>query len=119
MNDRSATEAEKQSRLEAIQMALQEAALLPLSVAEHCLTVMQLAVQVISIGSVNAASDAAVSGLMAQAALQGALYNVQINLNSIKDQDFTSRIGSKVSQLRKEAAEVYQTLMISAGRIIG
>ena len=79
---------EKSKRLATIQQSMKKAALLPLAVAGDCLEALKLAHRILPIGNANAASDAAVAGLMAYAAIQGALYNVKINLGFIKDTDF-------------------------------
>ena len=47
-------------------------------------------------GNINAITDVGVGTLLAYAGLEGALFNVTINLNSIKDQDFKDEIGAKV-----------------------
>ncbi|KKM12791.1 hypothetical protein SY88_01565 [Clostridiales bacterium PH28_bin88] len=82
------SEEEKTKRSEAIQEALKRAALLPLEVARHCLAVMELSKTAVTLGNPNALSDAGVSMLMAYAGLQGAVFNVEINLGGIKDPGF-------------------------------
>jgi len=46
-------------------------------------------------GNPNALSDGGVAALMAFAGLQGAIFNVQINLGSIKDQQFVQIMQEK------------------------
>lgn len=58
-----------------------------------------MAQRVLVIGNANAASDAAVAGLMAHAGLHGALYNVRINLASIKDENFIAAMQAKIKRL--------------------
>ncbi|MBU2699402.1 formiminotetrahydrofolate cyclodeaminase [Sporomusaceae bacterium BoRhaA] len=90
------TDEEKRMRSQAIQEALKAASNLPFEVAKACLNVLELSERMLSIGNVNAASDAAVAGRMAQAAMWSAIYNVRINLGSIKDTDFVSDMKGKV-----------------------
>ncbi|HML32764.1 cyclodeaminase/cyclohydrolase family protein [Sporomusa sphaeroides] len=114
-----ATDAEKAARSEAIQKAMQHAADLPLGVAECCLRVLAMSGRVLKIGNANAASDAAVAGLMAHAGLHGALYNVKINLGSIKDEKFVANTQTKVSAILEEDKVLHQELLATASQIIG
>lgn len=113
------TQEQKTIRSQAIQQAMQNAASLPLRVAENCLEIITMAVQVLRIGNANAASDAAVSGLMAHAGLHGALYNVRINLASIKDQQFVDNTQAKVDALKFQSAVMYAKLIAAADKAIG
>ncbi|CVK18746.1 cyclodeaminase/cyclohydrolase family protein [Sporomusa sphaeroides] len=114
-----ATDAEKTARSEAIQKAMQHAADLPLGVAECCLRVLEMSGRVLKIGNANAASDAAVAGLMAHAGLHGALYNVKINLGSIKDEKFVANTQTKVSAIIEEDKVLHQELLATASQVIG
>jgi formiminotetrahydrofolate cyclodeaminase len=83
-----ATEEEKAARLEATQLALKEATLVPLAGAKACVEVMQLSQIVAEKGNVNVISDAGVAVVAAQAALRSAALNVYINAKAIKDRSF-------------------------------
>ena len=98
-----ADETEKALRLDTIQQAMKKAALLPLGVAGDCLEALKLAHRILPIGNANAASDAAVAGLMAYAAIHGALYNVKINLGFIKDADFCAKTRQRLAEISSEA----------------
>lgn len=112
------TEEEKQARAAAIQQAMKNAALLPLGVAADCLAALKLAARILPIGNPNAASDAAVSGLMAYAALQGALYNVKINLGFIKDADFCARTRQRITEIAAEAKTENAAIEAAAAKIV-
>lgn len=84
------TDAEKAARTAAMQTALIEAARVPLTTAERCLAVIELAGPVGSQGNTNVVSDAAVAIYLAEAALHAALINVNINLKFIKDEAFVA-----------------------------
>ncbi|MDF2572836.1 MAG: fchA 1 [Sporomusa sp.] len=114
-----ATEEEKAVRSEAIQKSMQHAANLPLDVAECCLKILAMAGQVLKIGNANAASDAAVAGLMAHAGLHGALYNVKINLGSIKDETFVTTTQTKIETIVGQDRELHEQLLVIASRVIG
>ena len=60
-----------------------EACRVPLETARACVRVVELAATAAGQGNVNACSDAGVAGLLARAAGEGALLNVQINLKSL------------------------------------
>jgi len=114
-----ATDEEKVTRSEAIQQAMQQAANLPLKVAECCLKVLAMAQRVLTIGNVNAASDAAVAGLMAHAGLHGALYNVKINLSSIKEEQFVAATQAKIKTIVAQDSELHEQLLKNASKVIG
>lgn len=112
------TEDEKKARLAAIQQSMKKAALLPLGVAGDCLAVLKLAGRILPISNANAASDAAVSGLMAYAALQGAIYNVKINLGFIKDADFCQDVQQKITVISDEAKRENAALTAAVEKVL-
>jgi glutamate formiminotransferase/formiminotetrahydrofolate cyclodeaminase len=73
------------ARDKAIQAALMKAAEIPLETARACASVAALAATCAEKGNTNAASDAGVAALMAEAACKGAAYNVRINVSSMSD----------------------------------
>jgi formiminotetrahydrofolate cyclodeaminase len=97
------TDGQKEKRAQAIQQALQDAALHPLKVARRCLDVMKLCRWAVTSGNPHALSDAGVASLMAQSGIRGALYNVEINLKSIKDAEFKAEMEREREQILKEA----------------
>jgi len=112
-----ATDEEKKARLDTIQQAMKKAALLPLGVADDCLEALKLAGNILPIGNSNAASDAAVSGLLAYAAIQGALYNVKINLGFIKDADFCATNRTRIVEISDAAKKENAALEAAVGKI--
>jgi formiminotetrahydrofolate cyclodeaminase len=100
-----ATEAEKADRSRAVQQAFKHAALVPLGVARDALAIMDLGRAVISKGNPNAASDGAAGVLAARMAARAAVYNVRINLGSIRDEAFTSELKREADRLEAEAEE--------------
>jgi len=104
------TKTEKEKRQKAIQNRLKHAAMIPLGVAEDALCILKLARTVIAKGNKNAITDGAVAAMMARTAVLSALYNVKINLGSIKDETYVDEIKEKVKRLeedaRKEEAEI-------------
>lgn len=100
-----ASAAEKAARTRAIQDALKDASDVPLRVAERCATVLDLARLVAEKGNQNAASDAGVGALMAEAGLRGAVLNVSTNLAAIKDDAFVRAHRARVTQLIADAEQ--------------
>ena len=103
------TEAEKETRKKAIQTAFETAARVPLDVAARCLQVMELIRTVSGQGNNSAISDIGVANLQAWAGLQGAAYNVEINLSSLKDQALVKELGESVENIRTRGAELSKT----------
>jgi len=99
------TEAEKEQRTQAIQDAMKNAARVPLGVANDALQVMDQAEKVIINGNRNAVSDGAVGAMMARTAVLGALFNVKINLASVKDQAFVEEMMQQVNKLESRVQE--------------
>ena len=99
------TEDDKTQRAQAIQNAMKNAARVPLGVANDALQVMDLAEKVIRNGNRNAASDGAVGTMMARTAVLGALFNVKINLASVKDRAFVEEMMGEVNKLESRVHE--------------
>ncbi|MFQ6069113.1 MAG: glutamate formimidoyltransferase [Candidatus Aminicenantales bacterium] len=100
------TEEQKEEREKAIQEATKEATLVPFGVLEKSVQALKLAREVASKGFKNSLSDSGVAALTAQAAAEGAYYNIQINLPGIKDEEFRAEILEKAEALKKEALEL-------------
>jgi formiminotetrahydrofolate cyclodeaminase len=94
-----ATDAEKKRRAEAIQEGLKEATRVPLGVAKDAFALIDLVEIAVKKGNKNAVTDGAVAAMAARTAVLGALYNVKINLNSIKDANFVSQITAEIAEL--------------------
>lgn len=109
---------EKKLRSQAIQQALQCAAALPMNVANVCLEVLELSNRMLEIGNVNAASDAAVAGRMAHAALCSAIYNVRINLSSIKEPAFVDRMSEQIASIVQQSEILIPKLVSKANEKI-
>jgi glutamate formiminotransferase / formiminotetrahydrofolate cyclodeaminase len=81
----------------AISSALKQATSIPLGVAERVVEVAEIATRLKPVTNPNMKSDLTTAIALARAALEGALANVEINLDSLKDEAF-------VNQTRKRAA---------------
>ncbi len=105
------TEAEKSQRVKAIQSGLKKVTLIPMSVAEDAARVMELAGKAVASGNKNAITDGAVGVMMAKTAILSALYNVKINLKTIKDKAFIDRTSKKVEEMETNALDREKELL--------
>ncbi len=94
-----ASDDEKKARTAAIQNALKGAAEIPMKVAEKSAALFDTLEFLVKHGNSNAKSDALVGTMMARTAVLGALFNVRINLESIKDQEFVAEMSEKAGIL--------------------
>ncbi|MCD6364147.1 MAG: cyclodeaminase/cyclohydrolase family protein [Synergistetes bacterium] len=94
-------------RKNAMQEALRNATLLPLSVMELSMRVLELACNLIDKGNKNAISDVGVSAISAYGSMESAYLNVLINCASISDSDFVSSTKEKAVTLLKKGKELY------------
>jgi glutamate formiminotransferase len=87
--------------------ALQQATTVPLGVAERAVAVQQIALRLKPLTSPNMGSDLTTAIALAKAALEGALANVEINLESIKLESIKLDVSEDeafLSQTRKSVA---------------
>jgi len=96
------TEDEKNRRARAIQDGLKNAALIPMGVAEDAFKTLELIEKVVKKGNINAVTDGAVAAMLARTAVMAALYNVKVNLASIKDDVFVEKLTRKVQILERQ-----------------
>jgi len=97
---------ERAAREAAMQAALKEAAEVPLTIAERCSQIVDLALPAAEMGNQWAVSDAGVAVLLAEAAMRAALLNVTINLASIKDAGFVQEAEARIVALTAGKADV-------------
>jgi glutamate formiminotransferase len=102
---RSAKESPDAGRI--IADALKQATNVPLGVAEHVVEVTRIAATLRPISNPNMSSDLTTAIALAKAALEGALANVQINLDSIKldsaeDEAFVTQTRNRAAELKQQ-----------------
>ncbi|HEX8850081.1 MAG TPA: glutamate formimidoyltransferase [Gemmatimonadaceae bacterium] len=93
------------TRRSAITAALLQAAAVPLETARACARVARLAAAVAERGNTNAASDAGVAALLAEAAAKGAAYNVRINVASLEDKSQGASLLEEIGRVLRETSE--------------
>ncbi|MBL8996152.1 MAG: glutamate formimidoyltransferase [Gemmatimonadetes bacterium] len=87
------------ARDRAIQAALMKAAEVPLETARYCSEVATLAATCADKGNTNAASDAGVAALLAEAACRGAAYNVRINVSAMPEKAAGAKLAEEAAKL--------------------
>ena len=91
-------------RKAAIDSALLGAARVPLETARVCSRVARLAAMAADKGNTNAASDAGVAALMAEAGCRAASYNVQTNVSSLSDASAGESLLQEMTAVMDETA---------------
>lgn len=105
---------EPEVRSAAIQDAVKRAAEVPLQTAKISFEVLDLIIAVAERGNKNAITDAGVAALFAESAIRGALFNVKINMLSIKDEEvkqkFTNDMEEMLTQLASKREAVIKVV---------
>jgi glutamate formiminotransferase len=97
-----ANEDEIRQRDSAVETATKKAAEVPLAVAEKGAQLNKKLLQLEMIAAASMKSDLQVARLMAVAGTQGALANVEINLEGLKDTSYVQRMRERVAEVRKQ-----------------
>jgi glutamate formiminotransferase/formiminotetrahydrofolate cyclodeaminase len=100
------TPQEKKLRKERIQEATLYAAQVPLEVAKKSVEVLEFAQILVTVGNLNAISDAGSAAALAGAAFNGAALNVRINTPGLEDQQIASELLEKIGKLESRAADL-------------
>ncbi len=97
------TDDERAARREAIQLAFEGAASVPLRVAERAAEMIDLGREAVTLGNDNAASDGLSAAYLLYAAVECAAANVLINAASLKDEDRKRELLDAVGRARETA----------------
>lgn len=101
---------QEKTRAAAIDLAVLNAAHVPLNVAKNALRVMELAARCAEVGNLNAISDAASAGALAHAALKAAGYNVRINVHALAEKQTGAPLIFQISAFEERATMFEETL---------
>jgi len=114
------TQEQQAIRDQAIQAATRTTIQVPLQVAHKATEVYGLALQVASLGNLNAISDAGSAAALAQACLTGAGLNVRINCLNLDDPTASSAYLAQITSLDNQAALLaneLQQVLIKRGHL--
>ena len=100
-------------RMNAIEKATQNAAQVPMQVAQLSLTILALAERVVTLGNINAISDGGSAGALAMASIKAASYNVRINLANMSDAIVRDSMQNQIEQIEQRASTVENQLLKS------
>lgn len=103
------TEIEIELRRNAIREGTLNAALVPMETASLALELLESLPELAKLGNANAVTDVGVAGLLASAACKGALFNVEINLSSMRNPDVVM-IG-RVDEMKSKCRDVSREIM--------
>ncbi|GAB4380910.1 MAG: cyclodeaminase/cyclohydrolase family protein [Calditrichia bacterium] len=101
------TEEEKLARKKAVEEATKRAALVPMDVLRRCETLGEQCLSIAAKGNENSINDAGMAAIMAYAAAQGASFNIMINLSTISDEDFVSKLKTEQARVLKIVKDLY------------
>lgn len=105
------TDEDKKKRTNAIQEGYKHALEVPLRCAQECYKILELQEVFANYGNINAITDVGVGTLLAYSAVEGALFNVTINLKSIKDQEYKKATEDKVNKLLQDGKMLKEELL--------
>lgn len=97
-------------RKKAIQNGTLEAAKVPMETATHAYELLTTLPQLATLGNANAVTDVGVAGLLISAACKGALFNVEININSLPD-ELASELRTQLDTLRVNCQQTSREIM--------
>jgi len=101
-----------------IEDASKKACEVPLNTAKLCLEVMNLAAVVVEKGNKNAVSDGACSAYFSDAAINGALMNVKINLKNISDEKFKEEMNNEIENIKNESKNKLKYIELKLNEVI-
>ena len=96
------TEEEKKTRGEAIQESNRYASQVPMRTARAAARLLAALPELVEKGNPNALSDAGAAALLLDAAAEGALLNVGINLSGISDQELVGAMQRETAAIQEE-----------------
>ena len=106
-----ATEEEKERRSNAMQEGLKEAALVPLGVAKTAVSLFPHLEKVLTVGNPNAVTDGMVGTMLTRTCILGAIFNVRVNLSSIRDEAFVAELSKECDELQALAQKEEQRIL--------
>jgi len=106
------TEEEKSRRRKAIRSATLQAAKVPHETTMFAIQLLKLLPDLAKLGNANAVTDVGVAGLLASAAAKGAMFNVEINLQSLPD-DMGIALRDSMPDLKEDMKSLSREVMFA------
>jgi len=105
------SEEQKMAKIQAEQDGLKLAVQVPLNTAKDSLEAIAIAETVVQYGNPNSITDVGVGAQMGFAGVKGGVYNVLINLQDIRDDQFVSEMKTTCIELEQEAILRLKTVL--------
>lgn len=99
------TDEEKEIRKTAIQNACKNACEPPMQTLKACLELMDDARVTVAEGDKSVVSDAYIGSRLLVSAIHSSCYNLMININSIKDEEFCNKLRAMIENAKTKIAE--------------
>ncbi len=110
---------QKEQRKAAVQKGFQKSALVPLEGLKNLLELSRAAVVAVDKGNPSSITDAGVGLQLIRAAAAGVAYNIRINLTSIEDAAFVSRVTGEMDSMFKELMGVLREAGTTVDKRLG
>lgn len=103
---------EKAKRSQALQESYKTAILAPVETINKCLDVMKLALKLTGRSNPTVSSDLKAAAIHAQAGIDTALENVDINLSAIHDPEYKEQMLSWVEKVEDDSEKLYDAIFL-------
>lgn len=104
------TDEEKSRRKAMMQEAMQEAAAIPMQLADTSIEILEALQEVMVNGNPRVLSDAEAAAVLARACVDVSLVNVRVNLAYIKDPDVSGTLAGHAHKLEQHAGQLVESL---------
>lgn len=104
------TEEEKARRKAMMQGAMEEAAAIPMQLAETGVEILETLQPVVLHGNPRVMSDAEVAVILARASVEASLVNARVNIDLIRDPDTSGNLASHARTIEQHAARLVDAL---------
>ncbi len=103
------TDEEKKKREDEIQKAVRGAIDVPWAIAYKAYDILKITKYLAEHGNRSAITDTASGALLAHAAAKAAIYNVRINLKSVRDRDYVADQNIKIKLFLENCEEIHNS----------
>lgn len=104
------TDEEKSRRKAMMQEAMQEAAAIPMQLAETAIEILEALQPVMLHGNPRVLSDAEVAAILARACVDASLVNVRVNLAYIRDPETSGHLAGHAHKIEQHAGQLVDSL---------